>query len=115
MRPLNNGHTLSRGSFMIEHKLTDSLRDAMPLSRASDYIPGNPHVATLWRWVAKGVSGIKLSVVRVGGRTMVTPDAIETFLAALNAADEPQSPEITPSQRRRQSEAARKALAEIGI
>jgi hypothetical protein len=100
---------------MIKHKLTDSLRDAMPLSRASDYIPGNPHVATLWRWVAKGVRGCKLNVIRVGGRTMVTPDAIETFLAALNAADEPQTPELTTGQRRRQSVAARQALEEIGI
>ena len=89
----------------------------MPLSRASDYIPGNPHVATLWRWVSKGVgpNRTKLAVVRVGGRTMVTPESIENFLAALNAPDEPQTPVITAKQRRQQSEAARAALAEIGI
>ncbi len=100
---------------MIEHKLTDSLRDAMPLSRASDYIPGNPHAATLWRWVSKGVRGVKLAVVRVGGRTMVTPEAIETFLNRLNAVEETQAPVITPRQRRQQSETARKELAAIGI
>ena len=100
---------------MATATLVESIRDAMPLSRASDFIPGNPHVATLWRWVSKGVRGVKLSVVRVGGRTMVTPDSIETFLNRLNAADEPQSPSITAGQRRRQSEAARRELAEIGI
>lgn len=98
---------------MTTRTLVESLKEAMPLSRVSDYIPGNPHVATIWRWVAKGVKGIKLSVVRVGGRTMVTPDAIETFLTRLNAVDEAQSPAITQSQRRKQAETANKVLAEV--
>ena len=100
---------------MTTATLVESLKDAMPLSRASDYIPGNPHVATLWHWVAEGVRGVKLPVVRVGGRTMVTPDAIETFPARLDAADEPQSPTITPSQRRRQAETADRLLQEAGL
>lgn len=98
--------------------LVESLKDAMPLCRASGDIPGHPHVATLWRWAAKGVRGvrgIRLSVVRVGGRTMVTPDAIEAFLAALNAADESPAPTITPTQRRRQAETANKILQESGL
>ncbi len=84
------------------------------MSRASDYIPGRPHIATIWRWIAKGVRGIKLEVVRVGGRTMVTPEAIETFLSRLNATDSP-TPQFTPSQRQRMSEAARRELEKLGI
>ena len=38
------------------------------LTKASADVPGNPHVSTLIRWALRGVKGIKLETVLVGGR-----------------------------------------------
>jgi hypothetical protein len=58
MRPFQQGHTLSRGFFMTTATLVESMQGAMPVSHVPDYIPGPPvHVATIWRWIAKGVRG----------------------------------------------------------
>lgn len=41
--------------------------------------------STFWRWGQRGIRGHKLRLTRVGGRTMVTVEALEDFLAAINA------------------------------
>lgn len=83
---------------------------------AGQHIPGRgcPHVSTLHRWRLKGVRGVKLETVLVGGTRYTSDEAIARFVAAQNA-DESPAPSISPSQRQRQSEAARKELAKIGI
>jgi hypothetical protein len=42
------------------------------------------HVSTVWRWALRGVRGIKLETVVVGGRRYVTSEAWATFLERLN-------------------------------
>jgi hypothetical protein len=38
--------------------------------------------STVWRWVNKGVRGIKLQCERVGGRIVITDEAIHEFQRA---------------------------------
>ena len=42
------------------------------------------HVATVWRWVLRGVRGRKLPSVMIGGRRYVARKALATFLDAQN-------------------------------
>lgn len=43
--------------------------DLVPINQAARLFPGRrPHVSTLWRWAQRGVRGVKLVIVRVGGR-----------------------------------------------
>lgn len=100
---------------MVTEKLIESMQNAMPISQAAQYIPGRPHIATIWRWTSKGVRGCKLKTVRIGGRTMVTLADIEDFLNRLNSSATSDIPQITPCQRQQQSEAARKELEKMGI
>lgn len=72
-------------------------------------------LATLHRWRLRGVNGIRLETCLIGGMRFTSLEAIARFIAAQNAADAPAAPVITPAQRRRQSEAARMALEEIGV
>lgn len=72
-------------------------------------------LATLHRWRLHGVRGVRLETILVGGLRYTSREAIERFIAAQNEADAPSAPVITPAQRRRQSEAARAALEEIGV
>jgi hypothetical protein len=58
---------------------------------------------------------VKLETLKSGGRRLTSREAIARFIAAQNAADVPAAPTITATQRRRQSEAARLALQEMGL
>ena len=42
------------------------------------------HLATCHRWRQRGVKGVRLSCVRVGGRWFATEAAAAAFLSALN-------------------------------
>jgi len=79
---------------------------AFPPSGVSD--------ATLARWVQKGTRGFKLETIVIGGRRLTSREAIGRFIQSQNPAETP-SPAVSPSQRKRQSEAARVALQEAGI
>lgn len=80
---------------------------AIPPNGASD--------ATMARWIQKGVRGVKLETLLIGGRRVTSREAISRFIAAQNADDAPAVPVITASQRKRQSEAARAELERMGV
>ena len=71
--------------------------------------------ATMARWIQKGVKGVKLETLLIGGRRVTSKEALCRFIDAQNSDDTPAHAAITPAQRRRQSEAARQALQEAGI
>ncbi len=62
-----------------------STEDVMPLKEAAPITPGRPHVATLFRWASRGVGGVKLEVVRVGGKTCTSREALQRFCDRLTA------------------------------
>lgn len=69
-------------------QLTDDA-PLLPLSLGRTLFPPSPSgkpvsVATLRRWHAKGVRGVKLQLERVGGRLFVSRDEAERFIAACN-------------------------------
>lgn len=86
---------------------------AFPPNGASD--------ATIARWIQRGVrvkatgEFVKLETFVSGGRRYSSREAIARFIAAQNADDDPATPAITASQRKRQSEAARTELARMGV
>ena len=70
--------------------------------------------ATMARWIQKGVKGVKLETLLIGGRRVTSREAIARFITAQNPDQSP-AVQFTPAQRRRQSDAARQALQEAGI
>ena len=46
-----------------------------------------PHVATLHRWVKRGLNGIRLDAKRVGRRWYTTADALRSFIDQCSEAD----------------------------
>jgi hypothetical protein len=55
-----------------------------PLTRASRDVPGRPHLATLFRWSRKGIRGVRLVTMVIGGRRFTSVQAVGRFLARLN-------------------------------
>jgi len=78
--------------------------------------PGDKRLslATLHRWRLKGIRGVRLETILVGGRRCTSREAIGRFIAEQNAGDTP-TPAFSPSQRKRMAEAAQLALSRAGV
>ena len=63
--------------------------DVLRLSEASKILPRGRHgkkihVSTLWRWSSRGVRGVKLETVRMGGLIYTSKQALQRFFGQLN-------------------------------
>lgn len=75
----------------------------------------NVNTATVWRWGTKGVRGVKLETIVIGGRRVTTQEAFERFVAATNPEATATPPAPTPHERRKAIAAAERELAKAGI
>lgn len=105
------------------------LRNHLSVQQISEQIPParngkKTHFSTVFRWITAGMRNratgrtVKLSAVRVGGRWMVSKDALEQFFEACNpiTQDEPATlPIRTPTARQRANERAKRELQKAGI
>ncbi len=71
--------------------------------------PGSrPSYTTWWRWCRRGVRGVKLETVLLGGRRYTSEAAMKDFVAAITSRDAGQFPAACspqPRQRDRREEA----------
>ncbi|QDV36363.1 DUF1580 domain-containing protein [Tautonia plasticadhaerens] len=74
-------------------------------------LPNRPHVSTVWRWCHRGIRGVRLGTVAIGGRRYTTPALVEEFLARLSESGGPKGapPPSPPPPDRRAREKARAA------
>ena len=56
------------------------------LADAAKTLPGRPHVSTIWRWHTRGIRGIRLETVVVGGRRFTSRESLQRFAEATTAA-----------------------------
>jgi hypothetical protein len=56
------------------------------LAEVRTLLPSKPHISTLHRWMLRGVRGIKLPTILIGGRRFVTDDGLNAFLQQINAS-----------------------------
>jgi hypothetical protein len=87
------------------------------LAEAASLLPGKLHVSTLHRWRLRGVRGIKLKTVMIGGRRFVAKSALEEFIAATTAAKEkePSMSATASSKRTKDIQHAARSLAQQGF
>lgn len=91
----------------------------LPLLKAVEMETGQrPHAATLHRWRLKGVSGVQLETVRVGGRRFTSREAVRRFIERSTAAvDNVEAPLSETTTRSRDAAAVRvdRGLARHGV
>ncbi len=68
---------------------------------ASRVLQSRPHVSSIWRWSTRGVRGIRLETVQVGGRRFTSREALERFIARTTAARDEAAAVDYPSRKRR--------------
>jgi hypothetical protein len=88
----------------------------LTIPQAAARLPGRVSVASIYRWMQRGIRKVRLSTVLIGGRRFVSLRALEEFIAATTAAANGESaPPRTPRQRARAIAAAERKLADAGI
>lgn len=87
-----------------------SNEDIFPLSRGTARLRTRPSTATLWRWHSKGLRGVRLETVVIGGRRYTSTRVIDRFLVAINQNVSGATPrEATTSRCREKNDAAARA------
>ena len=56
------------------------------LREAAATLPTRPHLCTIHRWRLRGIGGVKLGTVKIGGRRYTTLEELNRFIAATTAA-----------------------------
>jgi len=56
----------------------------IPLCEVPNHLPTRPngkkiHISAVYRWISRGVRGICLEVIRIGGRTYTSTEALQQF------------------------------------
>jgi len=89
----------------------------LTFAEAAAVLPDRPHVSTLHRWRLRGIGGVKLETIRIGGRRYTSHEALERFIGNTTAAADGEKPiKSTPSKRRqRRHQQAERELEAAGI
>ena len=86
------------------------------LSEAAKRVPGRGggglHAATIYRWVANGVGGVRLESILIGGCRYTSVEALGRFIKRCNASN-PNA--VTTPSRQRRVETAERELEAAGI
>ncbi len=80
----------------------------LSLAEAAKTLPGRPHSSTIWRWHSRGVRGIRLETVVIGGRRFTSRESLERFARRTTAAADGLPASANPA-----SEASSESLAQV--
>lgn len=91
----------------------------IPIRDAPRHLPKRPngkriHISACYRWISRGVRGVRLDSIKIGGSTYTSMEALQRFGDRLAAGLSmgPDGEAATPRTRQRQIERAAKAVQE---
>jgi hypothetical protein len=93
----------------------------IPFGKAAKLIPnrrGGQGIdpCTLWRWATRGIRGMKLETILIGGIRYTSAEALQRFFERTTAAANGETVAVrTSKQRAKAIEAAERELAAAGI
>lgn len=87
---------------------------------APKHVPPRPggkrlHISACYRWITKGLGGVRLESIRLGGTTYTSVEALQRFAAALSADREQPRVHVHPRAVRQARHVRRALEAELGL
>src|SRR5438128_2214980 len=88
------------------------------LAEAAKSIPSGrgakrTHISTVFRWISRGVSGVRLEALRLGGRWVTSREAVQRFAERLTAERSGAQPTLTTRTSARRTAATARAEVEL--
>lgn len=92
----------------------------IPIRDLPNHIPRNRgrkvHIATVYRWMNRGVRGIRLETLLIGGRRYVTEESLERFVSLVSSQTTAgPTQKVVTEQRQREIAGAQKLCDAAGI
>lgn len=80
-------------------------QDLLTYGQAAQLLPkgSRPSYSTFWRWWNRGIRGVKLETVLVGGKRYTTAAAMQRFAEALSGREQTSSPNASRTAARRRN------------
>lgn len=108
-------HNLQQPDQQIMH---DPRQELIALRELPKLLPKRPngkrvHLATIYRWIQRGVRGVRLRATKIGGSTFIEQRNLDDFIDKLSEPKESAISPITPKARTRAAERASKHVAEL--
>ncbi len=77
----------------------------VPVRDIPSHLPRRPsgkrvHISACYRWLSRGVRGVKLEAIRIGGTTYTSVEALQRFAELLSSSTPRPLAEPAPSQSR---------------
>jgi hypothetical protein len=93
-----------------------SSESLLTFSEASQVLPRRrrgrkAHPSTFWRWASRGLRGVRLEIIRVGGVTYTSREALQRFADRLSS----DAPEQSSISKERPQMSVEQQLANDGI
>ena len=81
----------------------------IPIRDVPGLLPPRPtgrrvHLSVVYRWIGRGIRGVRLEAIRIGGTTYTSAEALQAFAQHLSQADRSPSPSVVLSWLRVQVE-----------
>jgi hypothetical protein len=88
----------------------------LTLAEAARSLPGRVHVSSLWRWARRGIKGVKLESIAIGGRRFTSIESLQRFADQLSEIDSKHQSSLTDAGvRERRLEAVEQELRDLGL
>jgi hypothetical protein len=85
--------------------------ELLPLAKAGELLACRPHRSTVIRWADRGVRGVRLTTVTIGGRRYTSRAALARFIARLNGPRSANDPPMSLLRQRQKDLASQRASA----
>lgn len=101
-----------------ESPIDISCEELVPIRDVPKRLPTKPggkrvHISAVYRWMKKGVRGVKLDSVCIGGTRYTSVEALQRFVDRLSIDDRDIPREPTPRRRQMQMDAAAREAKRI--
>ena len=90
----------------------------IPIREAPRHLPKRPtgkriHISACYRWISRGVQGVRLEAIKIGGSTYTSTEALQRFAGRLSARMSSDQPLEDLPARRREIDLATKQLRSL--
>jgi hypothetical protein len=83
------------------------------LSKGTIHLKSRPSPSTLWRWALRGVRGIVLESIVIGGRRYTSREAVDRFMSRLNESEPVPAPSETKLRAKQKAAASKRAATTL--